>query len=386
MPYQGRQPGVGVRNRFIFIATSGQTSFSGADSNGLTLKYPDATYTDVFLNGVLLIPVTDYAATNNTSVVLSSGAGTSDVVEIVAYDISSIANTVPVSGGTFTGPVTVGGTLDVTGTTTVDALTATGAFTSLGIDDNATSTAMTLDASGNLLVGKTASDFNTQGFEINSGGQLRNSRASGAVAFLNRKTNDGSIVEFGKDGSVVGNIGNAGTDVYFRKASGAGVYCSSTAVLPFGAHSLGQASDRWSDLYLSGGVYLGGTGAANKLDDYEEGAWTPTTNGDATGALGAAEGRYVKVGQKVTVWAQFRVTSSFTANSIGGLPFTVGNLFTISSLASSGVAITSSADVTTSVTETSTTIGFFLNGDVGTSHPPNTGANVYRLCLSYLVA
>ena len=116
MPYQGRQPGVGVRNRFIFIATSGQTSFSGADSNGLTLKYPDATYTDVFLNGALLIPVTDYAATNNTSVVLSSGAVTSDVVEIVAYDISSMSNTVPVTGGTFTGPVTVDGTLDVTGT------------------------------------------------------------------------------------------------------------------------------------------------------------------------------------------------------------------------------------------------------------------------------
>ena len=115
MPYQGRQPGVGVRNRFIFIATSGQTSFSGADSNGLTLKYPDATYTDVFLNGALLIPVTDYAATNNTSVVLSSGAVTSDVVEIVAYDISSIANTVPVSGGTFSGPVTVDGKFVVNG-------------------------------------------------------------------------------------------------------------------------------------------------------------------------------------------------------------------------------------------------------------------------------
>jgi len=155
MPYQGRQPGVGVRNRFIFIATSGQTSFSGADSNGLTLKYPDATYTDVFLNGVLLIPVTDYAATNNTSVVLSSGAGTSDVVEIVAYDISSIANTVPVSGGTFTGPVTVGGTLDVTGTTTVDALTATGA-TSLS----------TLNTTGNVDVGGTL-DVPYDGLRVN---------------------------------------------------------------------------------------------------------------------------------------------------------------------------------------------------------------------------
>jgi len=106
MPYQGRQPGVGVRNRFIFTATSGQTSFSGADSNGLTLKYADATYTDVFLNGVLLIPVTDYAATTKTSIVLSSGAATSDVLEFVAYEISTIADTVSATnGGAFGGNI-----------------------------------------------------------------------------------------------------------------------------------------------------------------------------------------------------------------------------------------------------------------------------------------
>jgi len=106
MPYQGRQPGVGVRNRFIFTATSGQTSFSGADSNGLTLKYADATYTDVFLNGVLLIPVTDYAATTKTSIVLSSGAATSDVLEVVAYEISTIADTVSATnGGAFGGNI-----------------------------------------------------------------------------------------------------------------------------------------------------------------------------------------------------------------------------------------------------------------------------------------
>ena len=106
MAYQGRQPGVGVRNRFIYSATNGQTSFSGADSNGLTLAYADATYVDVFLNGVLLVPVSDYAATTKTSVVLGSGAAASDIVEIVAYDISSIADTVSaLNGGSFGGNV-----------------------------------------------------------------------------------------------------------------------------------------------------------------------------------------------------------------------------------------------------------------------------------------
>ena len=27
---------------------------------------------------------------------------------------------------------------------------------------------------------------------------------------------------------------------------------------------------------FNGGVYIGGTGSANLLDDYEEGTWTPT--------------------------------------------------------------------------------------------------------------
>jgi hypothetical protein len=114
MPYQGRQPGVGVRNRFIFTATSGQTSFSGADDNGSTLKYDDGAYVDAYLNGVLLIPSTDYAATTKTSVVLTSGAATSDILEVVAYGISSIADTVRAStGGTFAGAVTVDGNFTV---------------------------------------------------------------------------------------------------------------------------------------------------------------------------------------------------------------------------------------------------------------------------------
>ena len=110
MPYQGRQPGVGVRDRFIFTATTGQTSFSGNDSNGLPLKYDDATYVDVFINGTLLVPVTDYTATTKTSVVLIDAAAANDVLEILAYGISSIADTVSASsGGTFAADVTFAG-------------------------------------------------------------------------------------------------------------------------------------------------------------------------------------------------------------------------------------------------------------------------------------
>ena len=92
MPYLGKAPNQGVRNRFIYQATAGQTSFSGSDANALTLTYADGAYVDVYQNGILLKPATDYTSTSGTSVVLVTGASANDVVEIIVYDTFSIAN------------------------------------------------------------------------------------------------------------------------------------------------------------------------------------------------------------------------------------------------------------------------------------------------------
>lgn len=68
---------------------------------------------------------------------------------------SLVATTADINGGTIDGTV-IGGATPAAVTAT--ALTATGAFTSLGIDDNATSTAVTIDASGNVGIGTAAPD------------------------------------------------------------------------------------------------------------------------------------------------------------------------------------------------------------------------------------
>lgn len=108
MSYIGKAPGFGIRNRYYYTATSSQTSFSGADDNGETLKYADSKYLDVYLNGVLLVAGTDYNANTKTSVVLTSGAAASDILEAVAYEIFSIPDAVSsADGGTFSGNVTV---------------------------------------------------------------------------------------------------------------------------------------------------------------------------------------------------------------------------------------------------------------------------------------
>ena len=92
MPYIGKAPNQGVRTRFIYQATAGQTSFSGSDANSNTLTYADGEYVDVYQNGILLKPATDYTSTTGTTVVLVTGASVNDVIEIVAYDAFSIAN------------------------------------------------------------------------------------------------------------------------------------------------------------------------------------------------------------------------------------------------------------------------------------------------------
>lgn len=87
-----------------------------------------------------------------------------------------------------------------------------------------------------------------------------------------------------------------------------------------------------TDLTLSGGVYLGGTGAANHLDDYEEGVWSPTFQGTTSGSISfASEGHYTKIGRMVM--ASFYLTSKdFSAAAIvgtleiAGLPFNVAIL------------------------------------------------------------
>ena len=67
--------------RTSFTATGGQTTFSVTYTVG---------YLEVFLNGVLL-NAADYTASNGTSVVLASAASAGDILETIAYTITTIS-------------------------------------------------------------------------------------------------------------------------------------------------------------------------------------------------------------------------------------------------------------------------------------------------------
>jgi len=110
MAYIGTSPSNGVRRRFVYEATASQTSFSGSDENGVTLTYVDSLYLDVFQNGIKLKAGDDYTATTGTTVVLVQGASANDVVEMVAFDIFSVGDTVSAKdGGNFGGDISSGG-------------------------------------------------------------------------------------------------------------------------------------------------------------------------------------------------------------------------------------------------------------------------------------
>ena len=85
-----------------------------------------------------------------------------------------------------------------------------------------------------------------------------------------------------------------------------------------------------ADVTLSGGLYIGGTGAANYLDDYEEGTWTCTPiDQSGNSSSTTVEGNYTKIGNIVTVTFNTLLnidTTGLTGTDymrLDGLPFTV---------------------------------------------------------------
>jgi len=206
---------------------------------------------------------------------------------------------------------------------------------------------MRIDSSGNLLVGKTSSGIATAGIELRSNDDVLITSNGSQALYLNRLSSDGSIVEFRQAGTTVGSITSNGGAIIIG-SSDVGVYFDSGSdrIIPVNvstnsvrndAIDIGGNPHRFKDLYLSGGVYLGGTGSANKLDDYEEGTWTAELRGSsarATTPVTQSTASYVKIGTTVYVQAYFPNVNTSGASGtfqITGLPFTsINQLFPLS--------------------------------------------------------
>ena len=194
---------------------------------------------------------------------------------------------------------------------------------------NGTSEVARFDSSGRLLVGTSSVSYTTTAvFEGNSG-----SATTQGQIYLNRgetSVTSGEtlgIIRFGATGDL------RGADIR-GVADGTWATDDYPASLRFYTTADGASSPTERMRILAGGglTFNGDTAAANALDDYEEGFFTPTLVGASGGAAASythQNGGYVKVGNVVHVYGYLKISSKGTSISgalkVGGFPFSVKN-------------------------------------------------------------
>jgi hypothetical protein len=208
-----------------------------------------------------------------------------------------------------------------------------------------------INTSGDLLVGGT--EINPQNQSSGTGSALRADgrglfrNTDSTVLAANLQGDDGEVVRICKDGATAGKIGTVSGDIFISNAVDVGLYfestttdnvapCTIAGVKRDNAIDLGASGARFKDGFFSGALYIGGTGSANALNDYEEGDWTPDIRQSGTAVSDAAYntsftgGQYTKIGRLVQMTCSIRLTDKGTVTAsngfqIGGLPFASTN-------------------------------------------------------------
>ena len=338
MAYIGTSPSNGVRRRFVYEATASQTSFSGSDENGVTLTYVDSLYLDVFQNGIKLKAGDDYTATTGTTVVLVQGASANDVVEMVAFDVFSVGDTVSASdGGSFAG--TVGFGAGIAGGVVFNEA---GADVDFRVESDTITHALFVQGSDGAVGIGTDSPHTTSKLHI--AGTMPN--IAGGFGQLQVFSTNALGANVGGKISLGGISGQAGIYDPYGFSYVAGLKENATSsnyagYLAFGTSNAGGSVAEQVRIHSNGvlsasdGIALGvGTAntASNVLDDYEEGTWTPTSScTGGNGSLGHASqvGHYTKVGNMVNITCYMALSSLSGASGtfrIAGVPFTSKNV------------------------------------------------------------
>ena len=201
----------------------------------------------------------------------------------------------------------VAGTLTTAAQPNITSVGTLTGFTSTGIDDNASgATAITIDSSENVTVTPSGGVIT-----LGASGQITSKQS------LDVATAGGRYIGSSNRG-IVGQIRIEQT------ATGAdGGY------IEFDTCASGSTSPIKRIRVDTDGLKFGNdTAAANALDDYEEGTWTPSaTQGGTINTVDAGNCTYTKIGNTVHIRAEFYNFSSTNSSAliIGGLPHAVAS-------------------------------------------------------------
>jgi hypothetical protein len=192
------------------------------------------------------------------------------------------------------------------------------------------------DAKGRILFNN--SDFAIQFHTDNGFGLGERARIDSSGRLLVGTSTPASS---GQIGTVIANGNSGGLQLTVPPAGGGGGLAA-TATTGGGAKIYTHTGNVGSEVYTervtidsyvrlasgTGGIQFNGdTAAANALDDYEEGTWTPTVVGSSTAGTAtyaARVGTYTKIGRQVTAHCSLDYSGGTGAGNlqVSGLPFT----------------------------------------------------------------
>jgi len=377
----------GTSQRYHYDISGTPTAVTGNDAAGNTLAY-DAGFIDVFLNGVRM-STADVTVTSGDTVTFASALANGDEVDIVAYGTFAVAqiNADNLNSGTVPVARVAGSYTGVTGTGALNAGTITSGFGNINTGASTITTtgeiaAGSLDISGNIDVDGTtnldvvdidgavdmASTLNVTGkITADAGIDIDNFNIDGTTIALS----SGSIT-LDAAGRIDLSADDAGEIRLFDGSSMYGQFKDDDDRLSIQGLIQDKdimivGNDGGSDVtavrfdmseaglaVFNAGVALGGAGAANTLDDYEEGTWTIILEdvSDRAFTLSSNTGTYIKIGGQVTVTGIIEASAINSASGncrISGLPFNIlGNQRNYSSMVcgyAAGLAITAGTSI-----------------------------------------
>ena len=341
MPYLGNTPSTS-------FATVVKDSFNGGSTAYTLSKVATTNSVSVFVENVRQEPTTAYAVSGTTltfTATTPSGTGNIYVLHMNPTTTTThpAAQNLTAVDGTFTGNI------DVDGTANLDVVDIDGAVdmaTTLAVAGN-------VDFNGDLDVDGTT---NLDAVDIDGAVDMASTLAIAGDTTLSRAETDGTVrLNLSNTGS---NGSSEYSEIKFNSTAGStvtsivqhrnnyGMNIGTTtdhpvSILQNNAAALTVTTDGDIDVETNNiffstagkGIFLGATSKvdANKLDDYEEGTFTPSisvASGSVTLKSGYDLMSYTKIGNLVNIRGRIEtnsVSSPSGTATLTGLPFTSSN-------------------------------------------------------------